>query len=185
MVTLDIGRSDSYLASLTDEQRLAVQLLLEDYSLPLREVRQQCPPFGPKHAQAGKQPSEHTLSELRQELRQQRVLRNIDTADKMVRAVREKLGGRTDADTLDTVLMLVGQEVIEASLNNGDPESQDQRTKAAKLLLKQKELKLLERRIELLEREAAKADAAKAVTTDPALSAEEKQARYRQIFGLG
>lgn len=185
MVTLDIGRSDSYLASLSEEERLVVQSLLEDYSLPLREVREQCPCFGPKHGQRGKQPSEHLLSELRQELRTQRVLRNIETADQMVQAVRTKLGGRTDQETLDTVLMLVGQEVIEASLANGDPIAQDQRTKAAKLLLKKKELQLLERRIEHLEREAAKADQAKTVTTDPALSAEEKQARYRQIFGLG
>jgi hypothetical protein len=54
-----------------------------------------------------------------------------------------------------------------------------------KLTLQQQRLELDARKVALLEKKAAQADEAKAVTDDSALTAEEKLARMRQIFGGG
>jgi hypothetical protein len=54
---------------------------------------------------------------------------------------------------------------------------------SVKLGIKQRELALTERRITLLEKKAAQADEARAVTQNTGLSEAEQLARYRQIFG--
>ncbi|MDD2763477.1 MAG: hypothetical protein PHE83_05825 [Opitutaceae bacterium] len=54
-----------------------------------------------------------------------------------------------------------------------------------KLRLKEAEQKLVERRVAILEKKAAQADAAKQVTDEPDLTPEERLQRYRQIFGGG
>ncbi|MBI5770823.1 MAG: hypothetical protein HZA93_23805 [Verrucomicrobia bacterium] len=54
---------------------------------------------------------------------------------------------------------------------------------SAKLTLAQEKISLDARKVALLEKKAAQADAASAVTSDAKLSDEEKFARYRQIFG--
>lgn len=52
------------------------------------------------------------------------------------------------------------------------------------LLLKAKDQALEERRLVLLEAEAAKAQQAKAITADPELSQEQRAARMKELFGL-
>lgn len=53
-----------------------------------------------------------------------------------------------------------------------------------KLRLKERDQKLAERRIVLLEQKAAQADAAKAVTTDAELSPAQREQKLKEIFGL-
>lgn len=58
------------------------------------------------------------------------------------------------------------------------------RQKDRELALRERELADKERRTAILERKAAKADEAEQVAADPALSPEQKAARYKEIFGL-
>jgi hypothetical protein len=53
-----------------------------------------------------------------------------------------------------------------------------------KLRLKERDQKLVERRIKLLEQKAAQADAAQSVTADQALTPAEREAKLKEIFGL-
>ena len=55
---------------------------------------------------------------------------------------------------------------------------------AAKLDLKRQELALADRRVALLEKKAAQADAAEAATRDTTLTPEQRSARLKEIFGL-
>lgn len=55
---------------------------------------------------------------------------------------------------------------------------------SSKLAIKQKELDLAERRLEMLEKKAAQADEAEGVAKDKTLTAEEKEARHKEIFGI-
>ena len=181
MLNLTIPRSDSYWASLSPSEQEQLQALLEDFSMPLSMVREAAPKFGAKHKLKGKLPSQHTLGEIRGALRIAATQVKIEATAKLMQAVRGQIGGRTDDETLDAVLLLVGQEVIQQTLEGEDPKN---RTAAARLLLKRKDQQLLERRIAHLEAQAAKADQAKVVTADTVLTPEEKQARYRQIFGM-
>jgi len=91
--------------------------------------------------------------------------------------------------TFDKVtLSLVKQKAFERAVaKNGNI---DELTKLAMIIgdarrieLKQREVGIAERRIALLEEKAKQADAGKAVAEDNDLSAEEKLARYRAIFG--
>jgi hypothetical protein len=58
------------------------------------------------------------------------------------------------------------------------------RQKDRELALREREVAISERKIALLEQQAAQAEAAAKVTADPALTAEQKAARYKEIFGL-
>jgi hypothetical protein len=62
-----------------------------------------------------------------------------------------------------------------------DLKERSARTKAE---LDERKVKVSERRMALLEKKAEQADKARAVTSDESLTPEEKQARYRQIFGM-
>ncbi|MEM0964800.1 MAG: hypothetical protein AAGJ81_01445 [Verrucomicrobiota bacterium] len=53
------------------------------------------------------------------------------------------------------------------------------------MILKSRDQALDSRRLELLEKKAAQADEAKKVTEDKTLTPEEKQAKHKQIFGIG
>lgn len=55
---------------------------------------------------------------------------------------------------------------------------------SAKLKLKEKDQQLAERRVALLEKKAAQADAAEGVTRDEALTPEQREAKLKEIFGL-
>ena len=55
---------------------------------------------------------------------------------------------------------------------------------SAKLRLKERDQQLTERRLQLLEKKAAQADAAENVTRDSALTPAEREAKLKEIFGL-
>ena len=56
---------------------------------------------------------------------------------------------------------------------------------SAKLRLKAQELKLSERRVAILEKKAAQAEAAETVTRDQKLTPDQREERYKEIFGIG
>ncbi|MFC5049236.1 hypothetical protein ACFPK9_01200 [Rubritalea spongiae] len=89
--------------------------------------------------------------------------------------------GKTDWDA--AILEDVKQMVFEFMQ---DPNADFEKTeKLLRLVLKSRDQDMTERRVKLLEAAARKAEEAEAVTGDGKLSAEEKDARMREIFGLG
>jgi hypothetical protein len=182
-------RSDSYEATLTDEQREELHAWLSQPDLSLAEVRRLAPKWaGGPHD--GSPPSIATLSGIGSRLRQEAMLLNVEATAKLMEAVRQKVGAHSRElqseqsleQTLDTVCDLVGQEVLQKTLEREDPKN---RTAALRALLKRADQKLTDRRVKLLEQEAAQAQKAKAVTADKSLTPEEKQLRLKQIFGMG
>ncbi len=100
--------------------------------------------------------------------RQQRIARELDAVDTT---------GLDDA-TLDAVRARAMELAI-------TPGAEVKHIKALyELVLKAQAQRLDERRIDLLEKKAAAADAAAAAMQDRTLSAEEKEARIKEIFGL-
>lgn len=100
--------------------------------------------------------------------RQQRIARALDAVDTT---------GLDDA-TLDAVRARAMELAI-------TPGAEVKHIKALyELVLKAQAQRLDERRIDLLEKKAAAADAAAAAMKDRTLSAEEKEARIKEIFGL-
>lgn len=86
-------------------------------------------------------------------------------------------------------LALVKQKAFErAYAKNGDIEELATLAKilgdSAKLELKRKDQALTERRVALLEKKAAQADAAQSVTADAALTPAEREQKLKEIFGL-
>jgi hypothetical protein len=180
-------RSDSYEDSLSEEQRERLYALLDSRGVSLEEMREAAPSWGPG-PRDGDKPSINTLSKIRERRRMEATLNNIEATAKMMEAVRKKFSENPGilADqaegTLDTAVALIGQEVIEKTLAREDASG---RTAAARILLKRADQKLNDRRIKLLEQRAKIADQAEAVTKDATLTAEERQRRMKEIFGLG
>ena len=80
------------------------------------------------------------------------------------RTLEALIAPATDAKTIKSLYALV--------LKHNDQE------------IRKKQLDLELRRVEILERKAKLAEQAEQTTKDPTLTAEERQARYREIFGI-
>lgn len=79
-------------------------------------------------------------------------------------AFESMVGPRPDLDAAKALMKIVGD--------------------SAKLALAQEKVSLEARKVKLLELKAAQADSARAIAGDQALTAEEKELRIRQVFGL-
>ncbi|MCX8156165.1 MAG: DUF3486 family protein [Verrucomicrobiae bacterium] len=122
---------------------------------------------------------------------QERILRSIASGAEMMRQC-EKEYGKNPAPSVEALIKLFRVLVMQlASAGAADPEflrvagpMMGQVLEAERLAVKRQELILEERRVAVLERRAAQADAAQGVVQDAGLSAEEKMQRMREIFGL-
>jgi hypothetical protein len=181
-------RPDSYEATLSQEQREDLHALLSQPDLSLAAVRLLCPKWsrGPRD---GSLPSIRALSEIGARLRRERMLLDVDATAKLMEAVRSQVklrrkelaSGESIEETLDLVCDVVGQEVLQKTVEGADPKN---RTAALRALLKRADQKILDRRVKLLEAQAAQAEKAKGVLEDKELSEAERAAKMRQIFGL-
>lgn len=123
---------------------------------------------------------------------QERILRSIASGAQLMREC-EREYGKNPAPTVEQLIRLFRTLVMQlASAGACDPEflrvaapMMGQVLEAERLAVKRQELALDERRVAVLERRAALADAAEGVAQDSALSAEEKMARIRELFGIG
>ena len=130
------------------------------------------------------------LSALRSSRQQAQMLAQIASGARQCAEV-EKSFGRNPAPELETLIKL--QRVILLKLStqaNADPSllelignSFKAVLTAEKLKLQRAQVQLDERRVSLLEKKAAQADATEKVLTDAELTPEERAARIKEIYG--
>ncbi len=175
-------RADSYLQRLSAEDLESLRACLS-LPVPLVLMREQAPKWvgGPFD---GNPPGLETIRVIWQAMRQVEVLRNMEADNLLLTATRERakaLGLDGDEQLLDSILTLVGQEVLKKTLSGEDPKN---RTAAAQMLLKRSDQKRDSRRIALLEKKAAQSDQAKGILENKELSEEEKKLKMHALFGL-
>lgn len=108
---------------------------------------------------------------------QQQFKRNELVSQQMIENLR-----RTSPTMLEEELARAGASFFEQlAIEQRDARAWKQ---ARELRLKERALELMERRVKVAEAKASQADAARQVAGDGALSAEEKQQRMKEIFGL-
>jgi hypothetical protein len=141
-------RADAYEQHLQPEELEQLHALLLQPGLRLSDVRALAPPHrgGPWD---GSKPSKRLLSEIGTRLRTEQTLLNLEATAKVMDAVHHKLKGIADEEVLDSVISLVGQEVIQKTLSGEDPKN---RTAATRLLLKRADQKLAGREMALSEK---------------------------------
>lgn len=131
-------RSDSYEESLSEEKCEQLHALLSDSSLSLMQLRELVPVWG-SGPRDGSKPSIASLSAIAARLRRDMTIDRVEDAARMMEQVHVKLSGKAPQEILDTVIQLIGQEVIQKTLEGEDPKN---RTAAARLLLKREDQKL-------------------------------------------
>lgn len=114
-------------------------------------------------------------------------LRSSEAKDFAERAVEELSQGAEKYD--EATLLLVKQKAFErAYARNGNLDELQILAgilgDAKKLKLKDREVSISERRVSILEKKAAQADAAEGVTCDETLTPEQRAQKLREIFGL-
>lgn len=122
---------------------------------------------------------------------QERVLASITAGSRLVQDMERQFGKTPAPDTENLIkflrvliLQLSAQGACDAEFLKAVGPLMGSVLEAERLSLKREEVALAERRVKLLEEKAARADAAEKVAVDGALSAEEKLARMREIFGI-
>lgn len=98
----------------------------------------------------------------------------------------EALGEAMEADPVDWDAAIIERtkQLTFEFLDSGKPEPEDMR-RLLDGILKARSQTVDERKVALMEAKAKQAEEAEKVTGDAALSAEEKQARLKSIFGMG
>lgn len=139
-------------------------------------------------------PSRSALSRWAATRRQERVLERIAESARSANALQTQIEANP-SDVLGNLLGLIGHEAFRIQMEQGEKPDVAQMREIAELLkiglkarhddatlkLKQDQLALQERRVALLERQAADATA---VLSDDGLTAEQMTARFREIFGM-
>ncbi len=179
-------REGSYAAALTEEQRISLYALLLS-GISVAEARLKAPPW-PNGAEKDKQPSEPCLWRIRKRLLIEERLRKIDIATATFRATQKLLSSlvnKTDQEkVLDQAMTLIGQQVIDASL---DSNGSSTKMAAAWLLLRRADQRRFDQRTAILEAEASKDKQAGDKADDgrlPPMDNAAKDRKWRQIFGM-
>jgi hypothetical protein len=128
--------------------------------------------------------------QVQQQRLEDQILANIATGSRLNRDIQQKFEKDAPPD-IETIKKLLQTLVLHVTVKGqGDPKFFEVATSLLDRVLSIEEgrrkglkLQLDERRVQLLERKAAQAEAAERVI-DETLSAEEKLARMRQIFGM-
>ncbi len=178
-------REGSYAAALNEEQRISLYALLLS-GISVAEARLKAPPW-PNGAEKDKQPSEPCLWRIRKRLLIEERVRKIESAMFTFRATQKLLNNlvnKSDQEkVLDQAMTLVGQQVIDAGLDSNGPSS---KTAAAWLLLRRADQRRFDQRTAIFEAQAAKDKKAGEKAEDaplPALTEEEKERKWDEIFG--
>src|SRR5690349_15966991 len=115
--------SDSYEGSLSEEKREALLLLVSQPGLSLQSMQKLAPEWvGGQYD--GKKPSLETLSNIATRIRTDNMLLQVEATSKMLEAVSGKIrSAGHSTEVLDTALSLIGQEVIQKTLEDSDPKN--------------------------------------------------------------
>jgi hypothetical protein len=174
-------REGSYVAALTEEQRISLYALLLS-GISVAEARKQAPPW-PDGKEKDKKPSEPCLWRIRRRLRMEERVRKIEIATATFRATQDllqNLVNKTDHEkVLDQAVTLIAQQVIDAGLDLDGPSS---KTSAAWLLLRRADQRRFDQRTAIFEAQSGQAK--KTAEKKPPLTEEEKEAKWRQVFGM-
>ncbi len=169
-------RSDSYFSKLTDEQREDVRALCLQPGLSLAALRKAVPDWPGR----SRKPSTVALGKLRKQIRAEDTLNNIKATALVMEKIHKQLEGQADDEVLQACLSLLGQEVLQQTLEKDDPVT---RRHSLRILLKREDQKLKERNLTLLEKQAALAEEAEETLNNSTLTEEEKAAKMRALFG--
>lgn len=143
-------RDDSYEESLSDEHREQLYAVCSQQGLSLAAMRKLCPAWG-RGPREGAQPSVRCVSEIAARLRREEMLLQVDATAKLMEAVRKKVGavkselqsGDSIEQTLDVVCDLVGQEVLQKTVEGQDLKT---RNTALQRLLKRADQKRFDKK---------------------------------------
>jgi hypothetical protein len=179
-------QAGSYEAALTEEQRISLHALLLS-GITLAEAQEEAPPW-PVGPDKDKKPSPACLWRIQARLRVKERVKKIETAMFTFRATQKLLKtlvNKTDQEqVLDQAITLIGQQVIDAGLDSSGPSS---KTAAAWLLLRRADQRRFDQRTAIFEAQAGKHQKTGDKADDaplPAMTDEEKEQKYRQIFGM-
>jgi hypothetical protein len=95
--------------------------------------------------------------------------------------LRSLVSKHDQEEVLDEAMALIGQQLIDASLDSDGPSS---KTAAAWLLLRRADQRRFDERTAILAAETEKAAKTEQKPKRPPLTDEEKEAKWRQIFGM-
>jgi len=173
-------RGGSYEAALTQDQRISLHKLLLS-GATMTEVQEKAIPW-PQGPEQGRKPARLCLWRIQRRLQIEEQVRAIETTETTIRVTRfllEKLTDKTDQKkVLDQADALIGQQMIRASLQSKDLAPNT--SSAYRLMLRREEQRLYAERTAKME-QANKKDAP---PPSPILSDEEKERRWRAIFGM-
>jgi hypothetical protein len=176
-------QAGSYEAALTEEQRNSLHALLLS-GITLAEAQTNAPPW-PQGPDKDKKPSQPCLWRIQARLRTNSRMQKIESVMATFRATQRILKGlvnKTDQElVLDQAMMLIGQQVIDAGLDLNGPSS---KTAAAWLLLRRADQRRFDARTAILAAEREKARKKEEKPKKPPLTDAEKEAKWRQIFGM-
>jgi len=133
-------RSDSYEATLTGKQREQLYAWLLDPGMSQKEVCRRAPPW-PRGQRAGRKPGECAIGKIGRRLRVEGALGDLEAIAAVKQAALLKMLGSASPDGIheeivNAAMQLIGQEVIQKTVNRLEPAS---RTAAAKLMLERSE----------------------------------------------
>jgi hypothetical protein len=175
-------QAGSYEAALTEEQRIEFHALLLS-GITLAEARDKVLPW-PQGPDKDKKPSIACLGKIRLRLGIEERISRIEEARATMRATRtllRSLVNKTDQEqVLDQAMTLIGQQVIDAGLDLNGPSS---KTAAAWLLLRRADQRRFDQRTAIFEAQSGKGKNAEENAPLPAMSDEEKERRFSEIFG--
>jgi|GEM_PF-3226177 len=176
-------QAGSYEAALTEAQRISLHALLLS-GITLSEAQEKVPPW-PDGPEKDKKPSTTSLWRIQVRLRVKERVQKIEMAMVTFRATQtllQKLVNKTDQEkVLDQAMTLIGQQVIDAGLDVHGPTS---KTAAAWLLLRRADQRRFDQRTAIFEAQAGKARETGEDAPLPPMDNEERERRYRQIFGM-
>jgi hypothetical protein len=173
----------SYESTLNEEQRAEFRaLLLSDITLAKAQQKTLAWATGPD---IGKKPYIACLGKIRVRLRLEERIARLEGVAVTRRATRNLLRrlvkGTDQEQILDEAMTLIGEQVIDASIGM---EGASTSAAAAWLLLRRADQRRFDQRTTIFEAQSRKDEKAEAKPKKQPLTDEEKEAKWRQIFGM-
>ena len=176
----ELPRAGSYEAALTQDQRISLHKLLLSRA-SLTELWEKALPW-PQGPEQGRKPSKMCLCRIQRRLLMEEEVRGIQSTEAVSRATQSLMRKTTDKTdqkkVLDRAISLIGQQVIHASRKSEDPAPNI--SAATRLLLQHEKLRLYAERTAKMDNDKKK----DVPPPSPILSDEEKERRWRAIFGM-
>jgi hypothetical protein len=174
--------ASSYEAALTEDQRIFFHALLLS-GITLAEAREKVLPW-PDGSDMDKKPSIACLGKIRVRLGIEERVSRIEKTRATMRATRnllKSLVNKTDQEqVLDEAMPLIGQQVIDASL---DLNNTSAKTASAWLLLRRGDQRRFDERTAIFKAKIGMSQKAGEDDPLPPMSDEEKEERFSEIFG--